>query len=119
MITSEMFTDLRFKNIVYAAVGDERSSPIMIFDKEHKTYILKCFMTLKMAKEYLAYLQSTNNLKPGLSFDTDSFTTESIWILAKKLTGKTKHRIVLEVWGTKGEVDIGPFILYDSEEVPN
>ncbi len=118
MITEEMFTELNLKNIVYA-VADGQDLPIMYYDKPNKALILKCFISVEMAKDYLEFLKSTKGNKPGLSFDTNSFTTESVWALAKSLTKRTKNRVILEVWGSKGEVDIGPFILYDSAELPN
>lgn len=119
MITEAMFADLNLKNIVYATVDKNQDLPIMFFDKNSKTYILRCFMSVDLAKEYLEALKSSRGSKPGQVFDTNSFTTESVWMLAKSLTSRTKNRVILEVWGAKGEVDIGPFILYDSEELPN
>ena len=118
MITEEMFIELKLKNIVYATV-DKQDLPVIYFDKENKACILKCFINVEMAKDYLEYLKTMRTFKPGLVFDTNSFTTESVWTLAKSLTKKTNNRVILEVWGSKGDVDIGPFVLYDSEELPN
>ena len=118
MITEEMFNELKLKNIVYATV-DTQDLPVIYFDKASRTCILKCFIDVKAAKEYLEFLKTMRSFKPGQIFDTNSFTTESVWTLAKTLTQKTKNRVILEVWGSNGDVDIGPFILYDSTELPN
>lgn len=115
MITEKIFKDLKFKNILYTPKIKNAHNPVFYYDKLAKVYILKCFTDLKSAEMFVDFLKGTAEQ----DLETESFTIESVLNFAKSVTPQTDRPVTIEVWGAKGSVDIGPLVLYNSEELPN
>ena len=116
MMTEKIFKDLKFKNILYTPKLKNGRNPVFYYDKISQVYILKCFIDLKSAEIFVQFLKDSST---GSDLETESFAVEDIFKFAKAVTPQTDKPVTVEVWGTKGDIDIGPLILYNSTELLN
>jgi hypothetical protein len=80
---------------------------------------LRCFTIIDQVEAYIGKLVDDDLIAGPEILNTENFDLQTILDFCSNIAYSQKKHVVLEFWGKKKDVDVGPFVLYDSKDLPN
>lgn len=112
-----LFNNFSLKDFVYVPVFSNTGQP-MFFSKDGSLK-LKCFYSIQQSDNYSNKLVEEKLVKDEKVLVTEHFNLESLLEFCNNIANAQKKQVVVELWDKKKDIDVGPFVLYNSEALPN